>query len=88
MGDAVVDELDALRAVYEDDCSIAHGPPLSVTYRAVPRCDGDQQYFVAATMTTTLGPDYPTTVPNLKLSDCKGKCRSSRLAKAIPPDTA
>ena len=69
----MLEELDALRAIYEDDCSIAEGLEVSVTYSGEPRCDSGQQAFVTARMTAVLGSSYPASMPGLALAECRGE---------------
>ena len=72
MNEAVQEELDALRAIYEDGCSIAQGLAVSVTYVGEPRCDSGLQAYVTARMTAVLGSSYPASMPDLTLADCRG----------------
>ncbi|CAL5331277.1 hypothetical protein CsSME_00012298 [Camellia sinensis var. sinensis] len=71
--DEVLIEVDAVQAVYGDDCVVLETYPPHLHVHIKPRtADVSSQQFVEAVLTIRAGPQYPNEPPNINIIESKG----------------
>ncbi|KAI8024637.1 E3 ubiquitin-protein ligase RNF25 [Camellia lanceoleosa] len=71
--DEVLIEVEAVQAVYGDDCVVLETYPPHLHVHIKPRtADVSSQQFVEAVLTIRAGPQYPNEPPNINIIESKG----------------
>lgn len=86
MEDEILQEIEAVKAVYGSDCSVIQEMPPYLKISLKPRTAEDlSQQFVEASLVIRANTQYPMEPPEIELTDSKGldKCRHSYLLLEI-----
>lgn len=72
-GEEIAAEMEAVQAVYGDDCHVISLYPPHIHVHLKPRtADVFSQQFVEATISMRAGPQYPEEPPDISITDSKG----------------
>lgn len=89
MEEEILQEIEAVKAVYGSDCTVLEEIPPHLKVSLKPRTAEDlSQQFVEAVLVIRANTQYPVEPPEIELTDSKGldKCRHSYLLSEIQND--